>query len=258
MDFRAASLVQAASYLLPFLGNPDRRQMTSGVSLFIANLIPLAGIFLFGWLPGVILTMFWMESAVVGFYNVLRMLTASSFERSGEFNPAGILGGLFLSAFFTVHFGLFMLGHGVFLLVFMAMGVMAAPAEWGLSGQEVPLTSAAGILTSFFPLADPAAFLTSPGLGVAAIFISHGISFVLHFVRGREYIQAETANLMMRPYKRIIVMHVTIIAGAFLMFGAAQLGIAGAGFVACLVVLKLIVDLRAHYSEHQSASKAPA
>lgn len=250
--------MQAFSYLLPFLGDPDRRQMTSGVSLFVANLIPIAGIFLFGWLPGVILVMYWMESAVVAFYNVLRMLMASAFETTGKFNAAGILGGGFLSAFFVVHFGIFMLVHGIFLVVFMAMGLIPAPLEWGLNPEKIEPSAGMGIVASFFFPESLLGFLASPGFGVAAIFVSHGISFALHFVKGREYVGAEAGNLMMQPYKRIIVMHLTIIAGAFLMFGAQMAGFSGAGFIAVLVVLKLVVDLRAHYKERRDATAAQA
>jgi len=256
MDIRGNAIIQILTYLLPFISSPDRRHTASGLSLFIANLIPIVGVIFFGWLPGTILLMYWMESAVVGFYNVLKMLAASMFETSGKFNPVGILGGAFLSAFFTVHFGIFMLVHGIFLLVFMAMGFIPAPSEWGLGQENVSPMVIARIAEDFFLPRDLLSFLASPGFGVTAVFASHGISFVLHFVRGKEYITQQAGNLMMQPYRRIIVMHMTIILGAMVMFGAQKLGLAGAGIVAVMVVLKTIVDLRSHYKERTQMEAA--
>lgn len=258
MDIRGTALIQILTYLLPFLGSPDRRQMASGVSLLVANLVPIVGIFVFGWLPGVILIMFWMESAVVGFYNILRMITASAFDTKGKFNPIGVVGGTALSAFFTVHFGVFMFVHGVFLVVFMAGGFIPAPAHWQLTTEDISPMAASRIAEDFFLPRDLLSFAASPGFGVAAIFVSHGISFVLHFIRGKEYVQQQAGNLMIQPYRRIIVMHMTIILGAFAMYYAQKLGLAGAGFVAVMVVLKTFVDLRSHYKEHAKAAHITA
>jgi hypothetical protein len=48
-----------------------------------------------------------------------------------------------------------------------------------------------------------------PVLGLA---LSHGLSFVKNFLLGQEYLALKINEIMMRPYKRIVLMHVAIIA----------------------------------------------
>lgn len=43
-------------------------------SLVAANLIPLVGVFFFGWEVGPILLLYWSENLVVGGYNVLKVM----------------------------------------------------------------------------------------------------------------------------------------------------------------------------------------
>jgi hypothetical protein len=57
-------------------------------------------------------------------------------------------------------------------------------------------------------------------------------------------------ELMARPYSRVVVMHLTLILGAFLMAAFRDLR---PGFV-LLVALKVFVDLRAHLRENNKRS----
>lgn len=63
-------------------------------SLVAANLIPLVGVFFFGWEVGPILLLYWSENLVVGGYNVLKVMV-----RPAE-HPIVYWGRLFPSAFF--------------------------------------------------------------------------------------------------------------------------------------------------------------
>ena len=80
--------------------------------------------------------------------------------------------------------------------------------------------------------------------------MSHGISFALNFVRRREYESETIATLMMAPYRRIIVMHLTLILGGGLVMALDT----PAPALALLVVLKTLTDLRAHRREHNAAT----
>jgi len=62
------------------------------------------------------MALFWFENVVIGGFNVLRMLISG--VRMGG---AGIVGALFMSAFFTVHYGLFTAVHGVFVVMLFGM-----------------------------------------------------------------------------------------------------------------------------------------
>src|SRR5687768_334661 len=80
--------------------------LPSSVWVLVAtNLLPLAGVLLFGWDLGLILLLYWAESAVILAFSLGKLaLTAG-------------VAALFLVPFFLVHAGGFMGVHLVFLLV---------------------------------------------------------------------------------------------------------------------------------------------
>jgi len=78
--------------------------------LVVANLVPLVGVLYLGWDLFTLLLLYWVESAVVGFFNVLRMLKISA-KASHFYVP-----------FFIFHFGIFMFVHLVFIFTFFSAG----------------------------------------------------------------------------------------------------------------------------------------
>ncbi len=80
-----------------------------------------------------------------------------------------------------------------------------------------------------------------------ALALSHGFSFGWNYIRGGEYRRATLKDLMQRPYSRVVVLHVVIIASGFLVMAlnAPTVGLL------LLVVLKVGVDVRAHLKEHR-------
>ena len=91
-------------------------QSPSVIVLVLANLIPLGGVVFFGWQVFPIMFLFWLENVVVGAFNVLELIMAG-----GSGSPAAVK--IFLVPFFTLHYGIFTLVHGVF--VFTMFG-----ADW--------------------------------------------------------------------------------------------------------------------------------
>lgn len=100
--------------------------------LVLVNLIPVLGVFLLEWDLFSILFFYWLESAVVGVYNIARMAMTSA---QGH-KLSGIL-------FFMVHYSVFMLGHGFFLYglfspiavetVTVVLGILALSVSHGVS-----------------------------------------------------------------------------------------------------------------------------
>ena len=142
------------------------------------------------------------------------------------------LGAIPLGCFFTVHYGGFIAGHLVFIL---ALTDPSGPFEGGSFG---PFDGFTDSLTPGFIAA------------VAALFVSHGVSFVQHFVRGDER-PKDPSKLMGAPYIRIVVMHIAIIFGAGLTIALGT----GTAMLVLLVVLKIAVDLWAHLREHRKAAE---
>jgi hypothetical protein len=162
-----------------------------------------------------------------------------------------------LAVFFLVHYGVFWFVHGVFVLslpLFLGGGGRAGC----ISGQPT------------FPSGTPGGFpgietCTSGPLGEVlwtnvliagiALFVSHGASFLFNYVGRAEYLTASPAAQMGAPYARVVVLHLTILFGAF------AVAILGAPIAALLLLvgLKTALDLGLHRREHRAAdARIPA
>ena len=193
------------------------------VALIIANLIPLFGVLWFGWDVWGILIIYWLENGIVGLFNVLKMRRAAGpgSERAS------------LIPFFVMHYGIFWVVHGVFVLTLPLFAAIGADGE-----------------PDFGTTLDPLAIV----FVVVCLFISHGVSYVLNFIGRGEYLRTTAAAQMFAPYGRLVVLHVTIIIGAI------AIGVTGASAAAIvvLVLLKIALDLGLHLAEHRGASDAAA
>jgi hypothetical protein len=214
------------------------------VLLIITNLIPLAGVLWLGWDLLLILALYWAENGVVGVINVLKILMA---QGTGTANapfsrltingrPAANLSRVGTAGFFTMHYGLFWVVHGLFVFTFVP--AMAGAQFYGPDG--VPIGE---------PMDVPLATLDVPLLvaGVVGLAISHGVSFWTNYLGRGEYRTLSPAQLMTQPYSRLVIMHVTIVAGAFVsIFLGTPLG-----SLLVLVVLKTALDLAFHLRQHR-------
>ena len=185
----------------------------STVALLAANLVPVAGVLMFGWSVGEVMLLYWAESAVIGFYNLRKMWVIGRWAT------------LMMGTYFLGHFGGFMVGHLLFIYGFMIKGTE--------HGGVVPLTE---VFNDFVSL--------SPAL--LALFISHGVSFSRNFLGRKEFKGMELNQLMVEPYRRIFVMHITIIVGGFLVMMLDNVLPA----LVLMICLKVGADLKAHFREH--------
>lgn len=78
------------------------------------------------------------------------------------------------------------------------------------------------------------------------LFISHGISMISNYLGKKEYEQMSLMELMFAPYKRIVIMHITIIFTGFLSLITNQNVVA----LLLLIVLKTLSDFASHLLEH--------
>ena len=202
----------------------------SVVSLLLANLFPLYGVLFLGWEVFLVILIFWLENVIIGAFNVLRMLVAA--PRDG----ASWAAKAFMVPFFCVHYGGFCAGHGVFVVGFFG----------GLARFE----------GTFRSLEDVFGFVRSSGLewAVLGLALSHGVSFVMNYLRKGEYRNANLDELMFQPYGRIVILHLTIILGGF----AAMALRSPVWALVLLIGLKVMVDLRAHLKERERLGRPPA
>lgn len=199
------------------LGNP------STLFLLAANLIPLLGVLYWDWDLFLLMMLYWSETAIIGFWHILRLALETKFLA------------IFLVPFFCVHFGGFMTGHFIFLMALF--GQRRGIQVHGVKDYVDQILIADHLWIPF-----------------TALFLSHGVSFFIHTLKpkmDRDFglvppvpnpAPFNPGELMAAPYKRIFVMHLTIIFGGFM---SMALHLDKAAFV-LMVVLKTFVDLGAH------------
>ncbi|MEA2622009.1 MAG: hypothetical protein QOH61_919 [Chloroflexota bacterium] len=183
----------------------SRSARLGAIVLVVTNLIPLAGVLWWGWDAFVIVFLYWLENGIVGVVTVLKI------RRAGRARNVAWIG---IASFFTVHYGLFWVVHGVFVLVLPVF----ARVDFSL-----PRISPLGLL-----------------LALAALAVSHFGNYRLVFVREGEYLRAEPQRLMWQPYARLFTLHFVILFGALL---AALLG-QPIALVVLLVLFKIAFELR--------------
>ncbi len=226
--------------LIPFFRPSNRKGFISLIFIISANSIPVIGVIFLKWNPFIILFIYWGESLIIGFFNLLKMFISGMiknhrFQRSGFKQTAG------LCAFFIVHYGMFMLVHGIFIFVFMFLAISMEMKKSG--GNFNPFEAVSFLIPGRMSVIE---LLKSEFSAVMALFISHTVSFYMYFIKPGEYNYTEAATYMMRPYKRIVVMHLTIIFGAFALFIS---GFKSAVFVIVWIGLKIFFDLKIHTKE---------
>lgn len=214
----------------------------SVIVLIIANLVPLAGVLLFRWDAAVIVLLYWSENVIIGIYNILKMASLKVFSK------ASILELLFFIPFFCLHYGGFCAVHGFLILSIFNMGETTSlfhpDNSW--PGPLVILQMLGSVIVSLWQKHPPG--MAWP---VACLFLSHGISFLQNFLSKKEYNDLNSQKLMIQPYKRIVVLHITVIAGALpiMMFGSPV------PLLFVLVFLKTGMDIFLHMKEHRIDEK---
>lgn len=217
---------------LPYPTYAGHRRRLSLTLLVMANMLPLLGVILFDWDVGALIILYWSENLVLGAYNILKMATV------------GGLSAVFPSMFFSIHYGGFCAVHGFFILSLL----FDAPASFG---DDPPWPLFLVFLQLLFDVIEQV-FSLAPREWIIAfigLFISHGYSYVSNFLIAGERKSATVTSLMSAPYKRIVILHITIIAGSFAILSLGQ----PLFLLIILVGLKTALDVGLHVREHQRA-----
>lgn len=249
--------------------------------LIAVNLIPLAGVFFWNWDLFSLMVLYWMETAMIGFYQLVKILITSP-----------VLA-VFLIPFFTFHFGMFMYVHFLFLSSFFGPPWVKALRD------SVPA------------ILDRLLFQEGFWIPALALFISHGVSFFMHGLKPSapipvlndpivpiptamplpdtstyhstedwqhtiDSLPLQTPNppventlipiqqkiasvliqsaprmtmnkdMMTEPYKRIFIMHLTIIFGGMLSMALKTTQAA----IVIMILMKIAADLFSHANYH--------
>ena len=84
---------------------------------------------------------------------------------------------------------------------------------------------------------------------VLALLVSHAVSFAVNYLGKGEYKQSNIALLMLQPYGRVVILHITVLFGGFLvmLLGSPIIGLI------LLISLKIFIDIKSHLKQHRSA-----
>ena len=184
---------------------------SSGAVLIVSNLVPLYGVLAWDWPVFNVMALYWAENVLAGVFTLFRMIAA---------NP---LAAIPMGAFFCFHYGMFCFVHGVFVNALFNAG----PER---DGDALALVHV---------------LLTTPALSTCILLLalSHGWSFVAHVLAAPvEARDTDLRKIMLRPYGRMVVLHVAILFGGFAVM-ALDTPVAA---LVVLIVLKTAIDLGLH------------
>ena len=197
----------------------------SVLALVASNLVPVAGVLFFGWKIFPLVFLYWSENVVIGVFNVLKMI----FARAGR--PG--VHKFFLIPFFCAHYGIFTFAHGVFVVMIFGREGETGPVPPGLE------------------LFSHAMRVNYLGWAVLGIIVSRGVSFVTNYIGRGEFRRVTVEQLMVAPYGRIVVLHLAILGGGFLIM-ALHSPLAG---LLLFIALKIALDLSAHLAERAALAE---
>lgn len=190
----------------------------SVIGLILANTIPLIGVIFFGWDVFALLFFYWLETIIIGLYNIPKLIKVCSRDNLPhiKFNGQTVdprLHSPIYIGFYALHFAGFIFGTGIFL----------------------------------FKLFGPSTVdLVSVFLIAISMIISHWISFKTNFLDKREYISISPDHQMYQPYRRVLVMLAVVTLGGFLV-GFQENKIPA---LVVLVIVKTFIDFLIHANEH--------
>jgi hypothetical protein len=227
-------------------GFPEYR--ASAWALVAANVLPLIGVLLLDWNTFEIVALYWVENVIIGAINVLKMVTCNpnpdevdwsaltgteSRRGVGDLPHQGAK--VFLVPFFMLHYGIFCLVHGVFVFT------MFGPESFGFGAFDVGRDFTAIRGDRYLVLA------------VAALAGSHLYSFFRNYLGRGEYRRTVVIVQMFQPYARVVVLHVAILFGAFVVvFLGSNIGV-----LVILIIGKTVLDLTLHLRERERSAKNP-
>lgn len=161
--------------------------------LIVLNAIPIYGVLHWGWKSFDLIFLYWLENVVIGVMMILRMLVRP------YSHPVELAMPLFLVPFFAVHYGMFCYGHGQFVVSLFGKNLQPE-----LAGMDIP---------EIIPPLIEARHLFWPLMGLFAYQLFDWVRDTSQRGLGSDGIK----ELTVAPYRRIVVLHITIIGSGFAM-----------------------------------------
>lgn len=195
--------------------------------LIAANLLPVAGVWAWGWSPKEVFLVYCLETIIIGVFHLVKMAIVTASRKTDIwYNGASQTkqSGLFFMLFFLLHYGLF---------VGVQMGIF-----FGVSG----IGNGSNINAFNFFYKWPQ-LINNDSLIMLVVFVfCYGYKMVVDFILSRQYRTIPMTLLMFQPYGRIFIQQITVIVGSmFLTFGAGKL------FILVFAIAKIFFEVYINY-----------
>jgi hypothetical protein len=168
----------------------------------LVNAIPLIGVLWFGWNVFEVLFLYWFENVAIGIAHAARLAIST--------RTNAVAKGWETTTFFMMHYGIFTAVHGIFVVAFF------------------------GVVAGGFAQIGPG-FLVP----VAAIIGWQALLLLLDSARSEGFKGRAPDDMMFEPYPRVFALHITVIAGGWLI---GEMG-SPVWALAILVAVKSAFDL---------------
>jgi hypothetical protein len=217
----------------PSRGLPPWLRDRFTLTLLVANLVTICAAMVEHWRILDVMLVYWGQSVMIGFFNVIRILELKALSPAGGRGPtreATTLGmrlfTVFMALFFACHYGGFHAVYLAFLVGFMSES-KAGPSRVDLV----------------------------PTLVCLAVFLAQQWSLFRHRLECEPKERSSFARIFFFPYARILPMHLTILLGASFLAMGRNAGHDGRVKSACLLLfflgLKTVADSIMHLMEHR-------
>ncbi len=224
----------------------------STIALIAANMIPIGGVLWFGWDAAIIMSVYWTETLIIGFYAVLRIISAP-LERISLIKK---LGG---TCFFLWFFGWFCSGLGVAVIVLFFVYPHTTSEVCGIPPtvpEDIYKPSWPGPFALFELGIDTVRLLyyllpSKVTIMICSLVLSHGVSFVWDYLVKGNRNKANLSGLIEEPFGRVIILHGAVMIGGFVLC-LFQTNVA---VLVCLLLFKCWLDASMHM--RRQSKKAP-
>lgn len=159
--------------------------------LVLLNAAPVYGVLYWDWHSFDLIFLYWLENLIIGLFTIFRFLIRR------YYHPVEAAFPLILAPFFAFHYGMFCYGHGIFIISMFGDGLPGGLSEMDIPEIILPVIESRHLFwpvlaLSCYQLLDWLRDSSERGLG-----------------------SDNLRDLMTAPYRRIVVLHITIIASGF-------------------------------------------
>jgi len=211
--------------------NVIKHKFTStDIWLMLLNLIPVVGVWGFGWQAVEVFIVYCLESVIIGLYNIFRLCLTATVRKTDTWNDQAPnesqVGSWFFPFFFLIHYGFFI---ALQLSIFLSTSGI---------GNRYGISNAWSLLTHL-----PLYLSSNSKLLLIAFVVSHGLIVLKDYVLSGAYRTASMGAVMFEPYGRIFVQQFTVIAGGiFIAMNAGKI------FITIFAAVKIFMDVFVNYN----------